>query len=137
MTRYLSIRCLHQPFDDGQDENGRVVFKFNVRAEKAPSDTFVDELLALLVNANVGVVGTDMFESSAFAIPKTGRYLTIIETGGLPDDETQNDIATPAYERPGAQITVRAATKPAAWAMVRAAHKALGRVRNVNVTPLP
>jgi hypothetical protein len=112
------------------------MFKFNVLAEKAPSDTFVDELLTLLVNANVGTPGTDIFESSAFAIPKTGRYMTIIETGGMPDDETQNAVADPAYERPGAQITVRAATKPAARAMAAAARRAL-RVRNVNVNPLP
>lgn len=89
---------------------------------------FTDDILAILVAAGVGTPGTNMFESSAALIPTgAGPYLTVTETGGSGPEGTHNTVALglPAYQRPNAQIFVRAATKIPARAMIDAAYRAL------------
>lgn len=135
-TWYLDIRDQQPPFDSGVlDGQSRAMWSFNIVATKAPSDSFLLELVAVLVAAGVGVYGTNIFISSKAVIPPgNGPYLSIVATGGLEGIRTQNVTSGPTYERPSAQITVRAQSAAAAEAMARAAYAALVGVRNQSVT---
>jgi hypothetical protein len=94
---------------------------------------FEDDLVKLLVDAGVGLFGTNIFVSSAVTIPTgDGPFLSVIATGGQPPDRTHNQIQPPAYVRPGAQIVTRAKTYVAAKNMAQAAAAALN-VRNVEI----
>lgn len=137
-TWYREIAVLQEPFDMGPDERGRQRVGFNVLAVKRPSATFPEELITLLVAAAVGTKATasgNIFLSTGVSLPAgDGPYLSIIETGGTAPLRTQNAVATPAYQRPSAQIVVRAATYTAARTMARAAYNALVGVRNRTVS---
>lgn len=86
---------------------------------------FDDDLVVLYVAAGVGVAGTTIFKSSKAAIPDgDGPYLSLTPTGGAGPKRTHNAVATPAYQRPSAQIVCRAKTWTAARAMARAAYSA-------------
>lgn len=132
---YLDIRDQQPPFDSGVlDGQSRAMWTFNIIATKQPSTTFLMELVEVLVLAGVGVYGTNIFISSKAVIPPgNGPYLNIVATGGLTGIRTHNDVTGPAYERPSAQVTVRAQSAAAAEAMCRAAYAALVGVRNQNV----
>lgn len=132
---YLDIRDQQPPFDSGVlDGQSRALWTFNIVATKQPSSTFLLELVEVLVLAGVGVYGTNIFISSKAVIPPgNGPYLSIVATGGLDGIRIQNDVSGPAYERPSAQIVVRAQSAAAAEAMSRAAYAALVGVRNQNV----
>lgn len=134
MTHYLAIEPLQEPFDLGEvDESGRAQCAFNVLAQRRPSGTFLQELIAILVGAGVGVEGQNIFASSKATIPDgPGPLLSIQATGGTAPLGTHNDGAG-AYRRPGAQIIVRASTWAAAEAMAHAAYSALIAVRNQEV----
>lgn len=96
---------------------------------------FTEEIAAILSNAGVGTPEVNIFGSSLKKIPRgDGPFLSITETGGTDPDNTQNSTAIPAYRRPGAQIVVRAATKPAAETMAFGAYNALFAIRNERVT---
>lgn len=72
-----------------------------------------------------------MFRSTAKVLPTgPGPFLSIIETGGTTPDNTQNSVIIPAYQRPGAQIVVRADSYVVAYAMARAAYNSLVKIRN-------
>jgi len=132
VTWYREIDVVQEPFDLGLDANGRAVVAFNVRAIKGPSATFEQELVARLVAAGVGSAGSTIFVSSSAAIPDgDGPYLTVTATGGLAPERTQAEL--PAYQRPSAQIAVRARTYAAARDRARAAYQALVGVRNVDL----
>jgi hypothetical protein len=92
---------------------------------------FEDDLIVRLVARGVGVYGTSIFVSSKAIIPDgAGPYLSITATGGAGPLRTQNAVATPAYQRPSAQLVARATTYAAAKTMARAAYDALVGVRN-------
>lgn len=135
MSFYLEIRPIQEPFDLGLDDEERAKVVFNVSIVKTPSVTLEEELMAVLVAAGVGVVGQNVFSSTSAAVPRGGGpYLSVISTGGAPPLWNQNTNA-PAYQRPSAQIVVRASTYLAARAMARAAYDALSVVRNATVNP--
>lgn len=135
MSFYQEITPLQEPFDLGKDDKGRPRVVFNIRTVKTASNTFLEELVKVLVDAEVGTYNTNIFASTAVAIPpEEGTYLLIVETGGTAPERIQNQIA-PAYPRPTAKITVRAAKYVDARTMARAAYDALAAVRNQTVTP--
>src|ERR1019366_6462794 len=92
----------------------------------------LDDLVSVLVAANVGVAGTNIFVSSAAAIPVgMGPYLSLNETGGVAPTRVQNS-RPPNTVRPTVQVLVRAGrivnvqeAWPAAYAMAQAAYVAL------------
>ena len=132
-TFYQMIR-VRPLFDHGLDDNHRLRIAFNIQAAKNPSSTFAEEVLSLLVTANVGILGTNMFLSSAVALPTgDGPYLSVIETPGREADYIHNQME-PAYEYPAAQIVVRAKSRAPAFAMATAAYNALKGVVNQTVT---
>lgn len=76
-----------------------------------------------------------MFVSTRAVIPTgAGPYLLLTETGGAAPLRTHNSVATPAYQRPSAQILVTGGTYAAALTMVRAAYDALAGVRNTTIS---
>ena len=96
---------------------------------------FLDDLMAVLVAAGVGTKSVDIFATSASQMPTgIGPYLSLIETGGTAPERTHNTIHPPAYQRPGAQITVRAKSYAAARVMAKNAYDALGGVRNTTIS---
>jgi len=136
MTWYREIEPLQKPFDMKKDSVDRAKIVFNIAVIKGPSDTFLEEIVKLLVNGGVGIYNTDIFLTSSKDIPDgPGPYLSIIETGGTFAERTHNDIILPAFERPTAQIVVRANSYAAARAMANAAYKILVAIRNLNVVP--
>lgn len=137
MALYLTIAVLQEPFDIQPDEADRARLSFNILALKTASDTFVQEIINLLQTAGVGVFGTNIFASSRANLPTgNGPFLSIIPTTGMSPMNTQNDINPPAYQRPGAQIVVRARSYVAAESMARAAYTALVGIRNQTVNPV-
>lgn len=131
---YRDIKVLQEPFDLGLDANSRPRVAFNIAVTKGPSDTFEEEIIGILVAANVGTLGTDLFISSRADIPsKGGTFLSVIATGGMTPERTHNSVSTPAYQRPGAQIVVRGDTWEDARTMARAAYNALVGVRNIAI----
>lgn len=93
---------------------------------------FTDDLAALLEAASVGTLGTDIFTGLKTTVPQLpvpSGSLHIVATGGTSPDETHNDVLTPAYTQPGAQITARASASQDAEAKARAAYAAV-RIRN-------
>jgi hypothetical protein len=90
-----------------------------------------EELMFILSGDAVGVPQFNMFRSSAKVVPSgAGPFLSIIETGGTTPDNTHNSVIVPAYQKPGAQIVVRADAYPVAFAMARAAYNSLVKIRN-------
>ena len=134
-AQFLLITPLQEPFDLGMDDSGRAMYAFNVLAMKRPSATFLQELIAVLEAAGVGVENVSIFASSRAVIPdgsESGAPVAILHlkaTGGTGPVGTHNDGAG-AYRRPGAQIKVYAASTQAAEAMAYAAYNALVGVRN-------
>lgn len=135
MTWYRHIEA-QEPFEIGLDDAHRIRFVFNIIADKRASDTFAEEILALLVTAGAGTLGTDLFLGGLYTLPTgAGPYLQVILTAGRESDKTHNLIATPAYVRPAAQIVSRAKTYGPAKAKIILAYNALRGVVNRNVTP--
>lgn len=130
-TAYLSITPLSEPGDLGDlDDCGRVQIAFTVLAWKRRSDTFLDEIVAVLVNAGVGVLNESIFASSKAGIPRgDGPVATIRALGGASPVGTHNDGAA-AYVMPTAQVIVRGVSWQATNAMAQAAYTALVAVRN-------
>jgi hypothetical protein len=86
---------------------------------------FLDDLLVLLQTAGVGTPGTNIFASSKSVIPVgPGPYLSVTETGGSGPEGTHNAVGLPAYQRPNAQLLVRASTYAAARTMAYNAYAA-------------
>jgi len=130
---YLGVMPLQEPFDVGLDDAQRQQVAFNVLATKRPSGSFVQELIALLVAAGVGIEGKTIFGTASAVLPTgPGPILSVKPTGGTGPLGTHN-AGPAAYRRPGAQILVRAGTWAAADAMAQAAYDALVAVRNRQV----
>jgi hypothetical protein len=91
------------------------------------------DLVDLLTAASVGVFGTNMFYGAKAVIPPgAGPFLSIIMTGGMPPSRIQSQIQPPAYQQPGAQVTVRGTSYAALKTMLFAAYGALN-VRNTEI----
>lgn len=91
----------------------------------------LDDLVTILVDAKVGVYGTNIFQTSKAAIPSTdGPYLGITATGGSGPEGTHNATSMPGYVRPTIQIAVRGKNGIATQSMADAAFSALFKVRN-------
>lgn len=136
---WLDVFDLQPPFDAGVlDALGRAQWTFNIQALKHPSTTFSREIEAILVAAAVGTASgatPNIFRSAKAVIPAgNGPYLVINATGGIAGLRTHNVVSGPTYERPTAQITVRAASSEAAEGMARAAYAALMAVKNQTIT---
>ena len=145
MTFYESIMPLQSYFDSGLDEPGRQTLTFNVLVTKAPSDTFEEELIAVLIAGGAATAfGTDVFCSSSAQLPNipddpatdTG-FLEVIAGGGMGPMNTQNEKTVTARDRPAAQIIAHAVSYAAAKTKIIAAYKAMRAVINTNVTPVP
>jgi hypothetical protein len=133
MTYYLGLMPTQEPFDMGEDEQGRARRVFNVVALKRSSSAFVEEVLACLEDAGVGTRGVDLFGTSSAIIPESdGPIVHVHSTGGPGPVGTHNHGAI-AYRRPGAQILARARSGAAAESMIQAAFAALCAVRNREV----
>ena len=83
------------------------------------ASTFVPDLIVLLEGAGLGLAyGTNLFEGSKVVLPDgVGPFVSIIRTGGLGAEGTHNSTDVPAYERPTAQLVVRALDYKAAEAL--------------------
>jgi len=136
MTWYRRIYT-STPYEIGLDDLHRIRFSFPIMADKESSDTFLEEILNLLVTANVGVLGTDLFVGSSYTLPTgPGPYLQVILTAGRESDETHNSVSIPSYVRPGAQVISRAKNYMAGKTKITLAYNALRGVVNQNVTPV-
>lgn len=130
MTQYLSIEPLREPNDAGElDDAGRLMCEFGVVCLKRFSPSYLQELVAILVAAGVGVEGVTIFAGSKAVLPRTGAVLHVKPTGGVAPMGTHNDGAA-AYRRPGAQLIAHAETWSSAEALAQAAYGALVAVRN-------
>ena len=141
MTWYQKLTALQEPFDVGLDDNGRAQVSFNVMATKASSDTFLQELISLLVDGSVGEFAPadpddrNIFVSSKDQIPaEGGPFLSLTATGGAAPVNIHNDINPPAYPRQTAQIIVRSPDFLDALGMAQAA-RAVFELRSKDVTP--
>lgn len=141
MTWYLSIKNLGEIADLKLDDNKRQMVGFNIIAEKAKSGTFVEEILALLVSGGIGSFGSTIFIGSKAIVPISGDgpFVNINPTGGLFPINTQNVIGV-TYQRPAAQIVVRAGGDPStqftrAYAKAFDVYNILTAVRNRDVSP--
>jgi hypothetical protein len=137
-AQYLSITPLQEPFDlQTLDDSGRCVWACNFVTFKRPSASFLQEIVAVLVAAGVGVAGVSIFAGSLAVLPDPTEYagpiLFLKATGGVGPVGTHNDGAG-AYRRPGFEIFTHASTTPAAEAMAEAAYSALIGVRNQAVS---
>lgn len=132
MTWYLAMAPEQPPQDVGKDDTGRVILSFNVVAQGRASSRWLRELVQVLVQAGVGVLGTSIFATSQDVVPLgPGPYLHVKTTGGVAPLGTLADPG--AYRRPAAQLLVYGADYDAAEAMALAAHDALLAVRNRSV----
>lgn len=133
-TRIRKIEPGPGPFDLGTDSERRAIVGFSVDGEKDPSATWLQELAAILVENSIGVVNENIFLSSSVSLPRgDGPYLTIVNTGGTPNEHIQNDVK--GYEMPSADVRVHARTYLAAHDLAYRARDVLF-VRNRNVTPI-
>lgn len=89
--------------------------------------SFITEIKDRLVAQSVGTftgASRNIFIGARAVVPAgDGPYLSLVVTPGTDASRTQNNTAT---ERPTAQISTRAATYVAAYAMAKAAYDALG-----------
>jgi len=135
MTFFLDIQPTQVPFDLGVDDQGYACVVFNLYVLREPSAQFIEELVKVLEDADVGTFGKNIFASSLIAHPTgDGPFLTLVETGGAGGIRTQNSAA-PSGERATASVTTRAKTYKVARSMARAAYDAFSVVRNQTVTP--
>jgi hypothetical protein len=85
--------------------------------------TFIPDLVVLLEGAGLGLAyGTNIFKGPKANFPENspGPFVSIISSGGLGSEGTHNSVDVPAYERPTAQIVVRAVDYDVAEAMADA-----------------
>lgn len=93
--------------------------------------SFLDEIAAKLVSANVGVLTTDLFLGARPVIPNgVGPFMNIAETPSVGPMRTHNS----RYQRSSGQFTARAMTYQAARSKAKAAYDALIDVNNVELS---
>lgn len=92
---------------------------------------FLDDLVTLIEDANVGEFNVDLFLTTKGDLPLLpSGVISIVETGGTDPLRIQNSVARPAYIRPTAQITARASSPDLARAKAQACYDAIVGVRN-------
>lgn len=94
---------------------------------------WLEDLISVLEEENVGVYNTNIFASSRSVqprIPSGDASLVVIETPGPGSIGTHNSLERPASLQPAAQITGRAKDYAPARAMAQLAYDALYLVRN-------
>lgn len=99
---------------------------------------WLEDIESLIASGGVAVSNVTMFLSTAAIIPAgDGPYLLIVETGGMAPERLHTDsdgrLDAPAYERPMAQIVVRAQNYFAARAMSRAAFDVVDGIYNTTI----
>lgn len=138
-TRYLSVTPLQEPYDLDLDDAGFPQVAFNAVCTKAPSATYLEELLAVWEAAGVGQRNVTLFASSLAKLPELtlpgapAAVLHFKATSGTGPIGTHNEGAG-ALRRPGVQVIVHGRTWPAAYAMALAAYDALLGLRNKAVS---
>lgn len=110
----------------------RIQFGGNVLVVRYPSDTFEEEIVALLTGA--GIDDDRIFRSSK-ALPAEDEdpSLSVIIGPGAPGIRVQNRTGS-SYYRSSVQIVARAGGKTAARALAQTALHTLVNVRNTAVT---
>jgi len=99
---------------------------------------FMEDVAFLLVANGFGTVGTNIFYSTRAKIPVgNGPYVSLIETGGLAPEKTQNRKTKPAYQRPGLQVIVRATDYIVARNRAVEVYNTISAVRNQFVGNAP
>lgn len=92
---------------------------------------FIHELISILVDAGVGTFPGTIVASSKGRIPTgAGPFISVITTGGSGPEGTHNSTQKPAYERPTAQIVVRANDYEVAATRAQLAYNTLFPIRN-------
>lgn len=95
---------------------------------------FCEDIAQILVDGHFGTIGGtngNIFFSSKAKIPiGPGPYISLIDTGGLVALRTQNRQKRPAYDRPAAQVIIRASDFLVARQRANEAYKAIYSVRN-------
>lgn len=92
---------------------------------------FIDDLITILEDADVGDINVDIFVGPGAVIPAgPGPYLTITQTGGSAPEGTHNSMEEPAYVRPSAQFYVRGLALDEVVEMANAAYLAVFPIRN-------
>lgn len=122
-----------EPMDLGLDQTNtkRIQFGGNVLVTKYPSDTFEEEIVALLVDA--GIDEDRIFRSSKALLPDdTDPSLTVIVTGGTPGLRVHNRAGT-SYPKPSVLLVARAGSKAVSRALAQLALRTLVEVRNTAV----
>lgn len=133
MSRYLSVVSTQAPFDVGPDANNRPQVSCNYECHGAgPLTDFEGEVLRLIIDAGLGVLGTTLFKGRAAVLPTSGDgpFVQLITTSGNPTLQTHNDNR---YERPTFQILVRAKTYSSAMSRALAVWRLLDGQHNISV----
>jgi len=123
-----------EPADMGLDPTNlqRIQFSGTVLVTKDPSDTFEEEVVAVLVSA--GFDEDRIFLSSKSLTPDDDDpSLQLLVVPGVRGYRVQNRPGS-SYERSAMQIVARAGTKAGSRALAKLAIKTLVNVRNTTVT---
>ena len=96
------------------------------------ASTFIPDLVFLLESYAFGLsYGTNIFKGPKAKIPDgTGPYVSIVRTAGRGAEGTHNLVDVPAYERPAAQIIVRATDYDVAEVLADQLYAELFKVQN-------
>lgn len=139
-VHYVLISAQNEPsrLGLGLDEQERDQVAFDVLCYKRPSTSYEDELLGILEDAGVGVVGENLFAGAKVRMPgkeNPGPFLMLYSGAGGPPSGT-HDQGRAAWRHPGAHLVVHAADPRAADQMAHAAYLALIAIVNADV-PIP
>jgi len=92
---------------------------------------FLDDLVTLIEDANAAEFDVNLFLSTKGDLPLLpSGVVSLVETGGTDPLRIQNSVTRPAYIRPSAQITTRAASPDLAKALAQSCYDAIVGVRN-------
>lgn len=92
---------------------------------------WIDELLSVIVGLGIVTEDVDIFTGARPVIPDgDGPFSTLRDTSSLPPVGTHNAGSVPAFQRPSAQITVRAEDPDVALAKAYEIYYAFYSVRN-------
>jgi hypothetical protein len=94
--------------------------------------TFMSDLIQLVQDTGLGLeYGVNLFKGPKAKFPEgDGPFVSLIRTGGLGAEGTQNLTDVPSYERPSAQIIARATDYDVAESMANRLSEALYPVMN-------
>lgn len=92
---------------------------------------FLNDLVTQLEADALGTYGTDIFVSSKATVPKIAAgSIHLADTGGTAPVLTHNDLLSPAYVQPSAQVTIRHNTYEGAMTKAVAVRNSLSKIRN-------